>query len=70
MHWLYFVVGALILVPVVICLVHQFMEIVGVGLGALGMLLLFAGNVLAAVIAGVLAILCIWLAPAGKPAVC
>ena len=60
MNGIYFVVGALILVPVVICLIRQFMEIVGLGLGALGMLLLFAGNILAAVVAVLLALACIW----------
>jgi len=67
MNWIYFVVGMLILVPVAICLIRQFMEIVGLGLGALGMLLLFAGNILAAVVAVALALVCGWLAPIVKP---
>ena len=60
MSWIYFVVGTLILVPVMICLIRQFMEIVGLGLGAMGMLLLFAGNILAAALAVLLALACIW----------
>ena len=60
MNWIYFVVGTLILVPVTICLVKQFMEIVGLGLGALGMLLLVAECYLAASIAVLLALVCIW----------
>ena len=60
MNWFYFMVGALIMVPALICLVQQFMEIVGLGLGALGMLLVFAGNFMAAGIAVLLALVCIW----------
>ena len=64
MNWIYFAVGTLILVPVAICLVQQFMEIVGLGLGALGMLLLFAECYLAASIAVLLALACSWRAAA------
>ena len=64
MNWIYFVVGTLVLVPVTICLVKQFMEIVGLGLGALGMLLLFAGNFMAAFVAVLLALACSWRAAA------
>ena len=60
MNWIYFVVGALIIVPAAICLIRQFMEIVGLGLGALGMLLLFAGNFMAALVAVLLALACSW----------
>ena len=60
MNWIYFVLGTLVLVPVTICLVKQFMEIVGLGLGALGMLLLFAGNFMAAFVAVLLALVCSW----------
>lgn len=64
MNWIYFVVGALIIVPAAICLIRQFMEIVGLGLGALGMLLLFAGNFMAALVAVLLALVCSWRASA------
>ena len=64
MNWIYFVVGALILVPATICLVKQFMEIVGLGLGAVGMLLLFAGKFMAALVAVLLALVCSWRASA------
>lgn len=60
MNWIYFVVGALIFLPVVICLIQQFIEIVGLGLGALGILLLLAGNLLASIVAVLLALVCIW----------
>ena len=59
MNWIYFAIGALIVIPVVICLIRQFMEIVGLGLGALGILLLFAGKLLAAIVAVLLALICI-----------
>ena len=64
MNWIYFVVGALIIVPAAICLIRQFMEIVGLGLGALGMLLLFAECYLAASIAVLLALVSSWRASA------
>ena len=64
MNWIYFVAGAFVFVPVAICLVKQFMEVIGLGFGALGMLLLFAGNFLAAGIAVLLALVCSWRAAA------
>ena len=64
MNWIYFAIGALIVIPVAICLIRRFMEIVGLGLGALGILLLFAGKLLAAIVAVLLALICIWRASA------
>ena len=58
MNWMYLIVALMILVPVVICLVQHFMEVVSLGLGALGLLLLFAGYVGAALATVALALLC------------